>query len=79
MKLLTITATALALSACTTVRYVPTPCIGKDQALPSEPERVGGELTGKADRDFQIVAGSAARLRAWGGGLRSILEGCRER
>ena len=77
MKLLTLITAALALSACQTTRYVQTPCIGKDQQLPSEPERVGDSLTGRADRDFQIVAGNNARLRAWGQGLNGILEGCR--
>ena len=77
MKPLLILACALALSACQTTRYVTVPCVGKDQALPAEPERVGDKLTGQADRDFQIVSGSAARLRAWGHGLRTVLEGCR--
>lgn len=77
MKLLAIVAAALALSACQTTRFVPVPCLTKDQQLPSEPPSVADQLTGRADRDFQVVAGSAARLRAYGAGLRSILEGCR--
>ena len=68
---------ALALSGCQTTRYVAVPCIKKDQALPAEPERVGDKLTGQAQRDFQIVAGNNARLRAYGSGLRQIIEGCR--
>jgi len=79
MKLPVIIIAALALSACTTTRYVSVPCIGKDQQLPAEPEKVGESLTGQAQRDFQIVAGNNARLRAWGTGLRDILEGCREK
>jgi hypothetical protein len=67
----------LALSGCQTTRYVVSPCVSKDQQLPAEPPKVGSELTGNADRDFQIVAGSNARLRAYGQGLRTILEGCR--
>lgn len=67
----------LALSACSTTRYISTPCVSKDQALPAEPERVKEKLTGKADEDLRTVSGSALRLRAWGQGLHGILEGCR--
>ncbi len=68
-----------ALSGCATTRYVTVPCIPKDQVLPSEPPKVRDQLTGKADEDLRIVAGSALRLRAYGQGLRTILEGCRAR
>jgi hypothetical protein len=67
----------LVLSGCTTTRYVTVPCIGKVQKLPEEPPKIGGALTGKADEDIRIIAGSNVRLRAYGGGLRTILEGCR--
>jgi hypothetical protein len=67
------------LSACQTTRYVTVPCITKDQALPAEPERVSDKLTGNAEQDVKTIAGSAVRLRAYAGGLRQILEGCRER
>jgi hypothetical protein len=67
----------LMLGGCQTTRFVTVPCVSKDQKLPDEPERVGGKLTGQAQRDFQIVAGNNARLRAWGQGLNQILEGCR--
>ena len=67
------------LSGCTHTRYVSVPCVAKDQALPAEPERVGSKLTGQAQEDFKIVAGSAVELRTYGQGLRTILEGCRER
>lgn len=70
---------ALALTGCATTRYVTVPCLTKDQALPAEPERVKSRLTGQADQDLRIVAGSTIRLRAWGSGLQSILEGCREK
>ena len=73
-----IAAIALALSGCATTRYAPIYCIGKDQKLPDEPEKVSPKLTGEADKDLRIVAGSAIRLRAWGEGLQTILEGCRE-
>lgn len=66
-----------ALSGCATTRYVTVPCLTKDQVLPAEPERVKPRLTGKADEDLRIVAGSNLRLRAWGVGLQDILNGCR--
>lgn len=62
---------------CVSTRYVPISCVGKDQILPAEPPKVADKLTGKADEDLRIVGGSAIRLRAWGQGLHSILEGCR--
>ena len=68
----------LALSGCTTTRYVSVPCLTKDQVIPAEPPKVHDQLTGQADKDLRIVAGSAVKLRAWGVGLRGILEGCRE-
>jgi hypothetical protein len=67
----------LVLSGCTTTRYVTVPCITKDQALPAEPPKIADRLTGKADEDIRIIAGSNVRLRAYGQGLRTILEGCR--
>jgi hypothetical protein len=69
---------ALALSGCQTTRFVQTYCLTKDHPLPAEPEKVAPKLTGEADKDLRIVAGSAVRLRAYGAGLRQILEGCRE-
>ena len=77
MRKCTAVALFLCLSACTTTKYVTVPCISKDQALPAEPPKVADKLTGKADEDVKIIAGSAVRLRAWGQGLHSILEGCR--
>jgi hypothetical protein len=69
-----------ALAGCAPhVRYIPTPCLTKDQALPAEPPKIHDKLTGKADEDLRIVAGSVVRLRAYASGLRLILEGCRER
>lgn len=76
MKLLFVLV-ALALSGCAHDRYVTIPCVANDQVLPAEPERVGPKLTGQAQEDFRIVAGSAVELRAWGRGLQGILEGCR--
>jgi hypothetical protein len=67
-----------ALTGCATTRYSTNYCLTHDQALPAEPPKVKDQLTGQADRDLEIVAGSAIRLRAWGEGLRTILDGCRE-
>jgi hypothetical protein len=77
MKKLVILLAAVALTGCTTTRYVTIPCVSKDQALPAEPPKVGDKLTGQADEDVKTIAGSAVRLRAWGKGLHQILEGCR--
>jgi hypothetical protein len=78
-KLAAIYLTALALTACAPhVRYVSTYCLTHDQQLPAEPPKVHSQLTGHADSDIGIIAGSAIRLRAWGTGLQTILEGCRE-
>ena len=76
-KALCVTLAFLALTGCTTTRYVTVPCVSKDQAIPAEPEKIGPKLTGRADEDVKIIAGSALRLRAWGQGLREIIEGCR--
>ena len=69
----------LALAGCQTTRYVPTHCVTPDQVTKLEqakPPKVGDQLTGKADRDVQIIAGSNIRLRAWGEGLMGVLRGC---
>jgi ABC-type uncharacterized transport system auxiliary subunit len=71
-------AVCVALSGCATTRYVTTYCLSHDQTIPAEPPKVKGQLTGQADKDLEIVAGSAIRLRAWGEGLNIILEGCQE-
>lgn len=67
----------LALSGCATTRYSTVYCLGHDQALPAEPPKIHGQLTGQADKDIKPIAGSNIRLRAYGEGLRTILEGCR--
>jgi hypothetical protein len=66
-------------TGCTTTRYVTVPCLTPDQYKKleqSQPEKIHGKLTGEADKDLRIVAGSAVRLRAWGTGLLGVLEGC---
>lgn len=60
------------------VRYAPVYCLSHDQQLPAEPPKIHNLLTGDADKDVGIIGGSAIRLRAWGEGLQSILEGCRQ-
>lgn len=70
--------TALALTGCATTRYAPVHCLTHDQALPAEPPKIKDKLTGDAAQDVGTLAGSAIRLRAWGEGLQTILEGCRE-
>ena len=68
------------LSACTTTRYVSRPCLTQeqyDELRAAEPPKVADRLTGRADEDIKIIAGSAIRLRAWGRGALNVLEGCR--
>jgi hypothetical protein len=72
---------ALALTGCATTRYVTVSCVTRQQYSElqrAEPPKVGDKLTGQADSDIRIVAGSAIRLRAWGDGLLGVLEGCQE-
>jgi ABC-type uncharacterized transport system auxiliary subunit len=78
MRTFKLVALALLLSGCAHTRYITSYCLTHDQQLPTEPPKVKGELTGEADKDLRIVAGSNVRLRAWGEGLNTILEGCRE-
>lgn len=77
-RLTILAATALALTGCATPRVATIYCLDKTTQLPTEPPKVKGQLTGEADKDLRIVAGSALRLRAWGQGLQTVLEGCRE-
>lgn len=70
---------ALLLTGCTTTRYVRVPCLTPEQLQQrkdAEPKRVGPELTGDAQKDVRIIAGSNVQLRAWGIGNLGILEGC---
>ena len=69
----------LALTGCTTTRYVSVPCLTKEQydkRRSAEPKLVGPELTGDAQKDVRIIAGSATELRAWGRGNLKVLGGC---
>jgi hypothetical protein len=79
-KLATILA-ALALTGCTTTRYAPTYCLTRaqyEQLKAQQPPKVHDQLTGQADRDTQILAGSLIRVRAYSDGLLTILAGCVE-
>lgn len=69
----------LALSGCTTTRYVSTPCLTTeqlDELRHAEPPKVADKLTGNAAEDIKPIAGSNIRLRAWGRGLVNVLGGC---
>ena len=71
---------ALALSACAPhPRFVSVYCVSPqqiDRLKAAEPPRVGEKLTGQAQDDFKIVAGSAVELRAYSHGLLDVLSGC---
>lgn len=77
MKCLLWLTISLLISGCTTP--VISPCISREQLAElerQEPEKVGPRLTGQADTDVKITAGSAMRLRAWGYNLRDALRIC---
>ena len=70
---------ALALSGCTTTRYVTTPCLTADQyqrLADALPPKVGSQLTGDAQLDLKIIAGSTVELRGYAEGLLQVLRGC---
>jgi hypothetical protein len=77
---LSLCAAALALAGCaTTQRFTPVYCVSPDQLQRlkgAEPHRVGDRLTGQAQDDFKIAAGSAVELRSYSHGLLGVLEGC---
>ena len=69
----------VALTGCTTTRYVKVPCLTPqqlEQQRQAEPPKVHDKLTGRADEDVKVLGGSAIRLRAWGTGMLDILGGC---
>lgn len=71
---------ALALAGCQTIE-VPVPCLTQEQLAEreaAEPEKVGDQLTGQADEDLRVVAGSAVRLRSWGRGNLDLVRACAE-
>ena len=54
---------------------VPVACVDR-AAIPAEPARIAGKLTGDARRDLDTTAASAVRLRAWGVELSALLLAC---
>lgn len=71
---------AVALSACaphprTALVYCLTPP-QLENLKQAEPERIADKLTGQAQDDFKLVAGSDIMLRTWGEGLIGVLSGC---
>jgi len=77
MRLLMILPAVLALTACSTApipppaivvrtvevdRPVPVPCVAAAD-IPTEPAKVGGDLTGDAINDADLLASSALHLR----------------
>lgn len=56
---------------------VPTPVACVDaSAIAPEPKRVSGRFNGDAKHDLKILAPNAQELRAWGQGLRVLLDKC---
>jgi hypothetical protein len=79
MKCLLWLTASLALTGCTTTRYITVPCLTPTQYAELKaalPPKVAGKLTGRADEDVKTIAGSAVRLRGYSEGLLKILEGC---
>jgi hypothetical protein len=72
-------ALALMLTGCAHTRYTTVYCLTRaqfEQLKQSQPAKVKAQLTGKADTDVGILAGSAIRLRAHDDGLLEVLGGC---
>lgn len=70
---------ALLLAGCVHPRVVQTSCITPaqlQQLRDSAPPKVREQLTGKADEDLRIIAGSNLRLRGYADGLVTVLESC---
>lgn len=54
---------AISVRTVEVVKPVPVACV-KPEQVPAMPPRVGDDLTGDAQRDLDVVAASAIRLRA---------------
>ena len=79
MKKTLLIAALVALSGCQSTRYVTRPCVSAEQLAElksQEPPKVADKLTGQADADIRVVAGSALRLRGWGHNLLDVLKVC---
>lgn len=70
---------AASLTACATPRYQRVACLTPEQYAELKaqlPPKIGDKLTGRADEDARIIAGSNIRLRGYAEGLLQVLEGC---
>lgn len=84
MKKLFLALPFLLLTACGVfskpeTRYVHVYCVTADQykqLVDAQPKKVGDRLTGQAQDDFKIVAGSAIALRVYSDGLLEVLGNC---
>lgn len=66
---------AVEVRTVTVEKPVPVACIdGKN--VPAEPSKVGGQLTGQAAHDLDLVSGSAIKLRQWGRELMALVRPC---
>jgi hypothetical protein len=70
----------LALTACaphprTAIVYCVSPQ-QYDRLKSAEPPKVGNRLTGQAQDDLKLIAGSAIELREYSHGLLQVLGGC---
>jgi uncharacterized lipoprotein YajG len=78
VRTLVITLAAVLLSGCQT-KFVTRSCLTPQQYAElksQEPPKVTGSLTGKADEDVRVIAGSALRLRGWGHNMLDVLKIC---
>lgn len=84
MKLLSLFIATFFLSSCALfkpgeTRYFPVYCVTADQyrqLVDAQPKKVGDRLTGQAQDDFKIVAGSAIALRVYSDGLLEVIGNC---
>lgn len=78
MKRAIILVAALALAGCAT-KPLMVSCVTNEQLAElkaAEPPRVKDRLTGKADEDIRVIAGSNLRLRSWSETLLGVIEVC---
>lgn len=79
MKYIVSICALLALSGCAHDRYVVTHCLTPtqlEQLRSALPPKVGQSLTGNAQTDLKIIAGSNVELRGYAGSLLDVLAGC---
>lgn len=72
---------ALALTGCATTheRFVTVSCVSQSQfhdLQRAEPPKVGDKLTGRAQDDLKLIAGSALELRTYSDGLLNVIGHC---